>query len=383
MRISRLRYPALLLALAAGACRDLPTAAPPAEGPGPRSDRMQLRCSVSVRDQSLACEPAGPRGMRRQIILGGQGLNVRLRSTSVNWNPGTELLTADVSVQNLLDQPIGTDGTGTYGVRVFFVSGPTVTGGTGPVTVVADSVGTFTASNQKYYVYPEVIQPRGVSSPQTWTFSVPAGATQFDFMVLVETRAPAEQSALHFRPERGSPVYYSTMNGVYAAAPWDVFAVTSGAVLHYDGNYWRAMDAGGCGCESELFAVWGSDGTNVWAVGGFGSVAHWTGGQWNEVEIPGVGEEDLYAIWGSSAGNVWTVGMNGTIAHYDGVDWSTQAVDGFADGLYGVWGSGPNDVWAVGDAGTILHHDGAEWSVATTLPVIAFVSVWGTGPNDV
>jgi hypothetical protein len=383
MRVSRLRFPALLLALAAGACRDLPTAAPPAEGPGPQSGRMQLRCSVGVRDGSMVCEPAGPRGLRRQIILGGQGLNVRLRTTNVSYDGVGDLLTADISVQNLLDQPIGTDGTGTYGVRVFFVSGPTVTEGSGSVQVLADSVGTFTASNQKYYVYPEVIQPRGVSSPVTWSFSVPAEAIRFDFTVLVETRAPAEQSVLHFRPENGSPVFYSPIYGVYAAAPHDVFAVTEGAVLHYDGNYWRAMDAGGCGCASEFYAVWGSDGRDVWAVGAFGAAAHWTGGEWNEVEIPDVGQEDLYAIWGSSAGNVWAVGSNGIIAHYDGVDWSTQAVDGFTEGLNGVWGSGPNDVWAVGDGGSILHYDGVSWSEAATFPVLGLLAVWGTGPNDV
>ncbi len=383
MRISRLRFPALLLALAAGACRDLPTAAPPAEGPGPQSDRMQLRCSVGVRDKSMVCEPMGPRGIRRQIILGGQGLNVRLRTTNVNYDEVTDLLTADISVQNLLDQPIGTDGTGTYGVRVFFVSGPTVTEGSETVQVLADSIGTFTASNQRYYVYPEIIQPRQVSQPVTWSFSVPEEAIRFDFLVLVETRAPAEQSALHFRPERGSPVYHSAINGVYAATPHDVFAVTDGAVLHYDGNYWRAMDAGGCGCASQLFAVWGSDGRDVWAVGGFGAAAHWTGGEWEEVVIPGVDGADLNAIWGSGAGNVWAVGTGGTLAHYDGEEWSTQFIDGVTDDLYGVWRSGPNDVWAVGDAGTILHFDGVSWSVATTLPVPGLFSVWGTGPNDV
>jgi len=380
MRISRLRFPALLLALAAGACRDVPTAAP-ADAPSPRAQRTELRCAVAVASRAIACEPTGPRGVRRNIIMGGQGLNVRLRTTGVAWSDAESVLSGDVSVQNLLDQPIGTDGTSTYGVRVFFVNGPNVTQGTGSVTALADSVGTFTASNQKYYVYPEVIQPREVSAPQSWRFSVAGNVTTFEFFVLVETQTPAETSILHFRPEHGTQVFFAPLYGVFAASAHDVFAVSDGAVLHYDGNYWRAMDAGGCGCTGGLYAVWGSDGRDVYAVGGDGMVAHWTGTAWNEVDT-GFPGGDLYAVWGSSASDVWTVGDGGRMLHYDGVGWTADGPEDFETPLYGVWGSAPNDVWAVGDAGTILHYDGA-WSTDTTVAGITFTAVWGTGANDV
>ncbi len=79
------------------------------------------------------------------------------------------MLSADVSVQNLLDQPIGTDGTSANGVRVFFVSGPTTTEGTGMVEVLADSVGAFTAAGTRSTSStPSVIEPREVSAPQSW-----------------------------------------------------------------------------------------------------------------------------------------------------------------------------------------------------------------------
>ncbi len=187
--------------------------------------------------------------------------------------------------------------------------------------------------------------------------------TTFEFFLLVETQTPAETSILHFRPENGSPVFYSTLYGVFAATAHDVFAVTDGAVLHYDGNYWRAMDAGACGCTSQLFAVWGSDGRDVYAVGGSGLVAHWTGTTWNEVDT-GYGGLDLYAVWGSSAGDVWAVGDGGRMIHFDGVGWTNDGPAGFETPLYGVWGSAPHDVWAVGEAGAILHYDGA-WSADT------------------
>src|SRR5215218_9428078 len=195
MRISCLGFPALLLALAAGACRDLPTAAPAAQPLPQAAARAELKCSVAVTTRSMTCEASRPRGARSQIIMGGQGLNVRLRTTNLVVNTGAQLVTADISVQNLLDQPIGTDGTSTHGVRVFFVSGPTVTDGSGgQVDVLTDSIAVFTAANQKYYAYHEIIQPRGVSSPQQWAFSLPGGTTAFEFKVLVETEIPAEQS---------------------------------------------------------------------------------------------------------------------------------------------------------------------------------------------
>ncbi|HYH78161.1 MAG TPA: hypothetical protein VEX86_00130, partial [Longimicrobium sp.] len=382
MRLSRLRFPALLLALAAGACRDTPTAAPPTRSPVPQqTQRAELRCAVAVTTRAMSCEPVGPRGVRRNIIMGGQGLNVRLRTTNVAWNDSDNVLSADLSVQNLLDQPIGTDGTSTYGVRVFFVLGPNVTQGTGSVEVLTDSIGTFTASGQKYFVYPEVIQPREVSAPQLWEFSIDGAVDQFEFFLLVETQTPAETSILHFRPERGTPVFYAPLYGVYAATAHDVFAVSDGAVLHYDGNYWRAMDAGGCGCASQLFAVWGSDGRDVYAVGGSGLVAHWTGTTWDEVDT-GYSGLDLYAVWGSSANDVWTVGDGGRMLHYDGIGWTNDGPVGFEDPLYGVWGSGPADVWAVGEGGSILHYDGA-WSVDTTFAELDLNAVWGTGPGDV
>ncbi|HET7228967.1 MAG TPA: hypothetical protein VFJ16_03160 [Longimicrobium sp.] len=385
MRISRTWFPALLLALAAGACRDLPTAAPPAGPTAPQAARAQLRCSVAVREKTVSCEQARPRGIRSQIILGGQGLNVRLRTTNVNGPDAGHVLSADISVQNLLDQPIGTDGAGdTHGVRVFFVSGPNVTEGSGEVTVLSDSVGTFTASNQKYFVYNEIIQPRQVSAPQTWQFSVDPQATRFEFLVLVETATPAETSVLHFRPERGSPVYAAPLYGVWAATPHDVFAVSDGAVLHYDGNYWRAMDAApGCGCGSSFYALWGSDGRDVWAVGDFGALAHWTGGAWEQVDAASLAETSLYGIWGAAGDDIWAVGDGGTLAHYDGAEWSTQTVDSVSTPLYSVWGANVENVYAVGEMGTILHFNGGGWAVDTTIAGVSLYSVWGTGGEDV
>jgi hypothetical protein len=81
-------------------------------------------------------------------------------------------------------------------------------------------------------------------------------------------------------------------------------------------------------------------------------------------------------VWGSSGSDVYAVGYDGssykgTILHYDGSAWSTMS-SGTDNSLYAVWGSsgadpGPPDVYAVGrgwddyrleDYGTILHYSG-------------------------
>jgi hypothetical protein len=386
MRTNRLA--AFLAALVAvGACRDLPTAsAPVLDAPAPAApDRTPLRCSVVVATRTVACAaPAAPRGMRGNLILGGQGLNVRLVSTNLAFDGVDHVLSFDVTVQNLLDQPIGTDGTTDSGVRVFFNSGPTTTDGSGIVTVLTDSVGTFLAANQPYYKYDGAIQPRGVSQPHRWEFSVGAGVNKFEFLVYVEAALPGESGILHWRPEQGTQVYLSDIRSVWAASAHDVFAVSDGAVLHFDGNYWRAMDAGGCGCEDGLYGVWGSSATSVYAVGLAGAVLHWTGQEWTPESDPDLGSDDLYATWGSSAGDVWAVGDFGRIVHFDGADWTTVAADPVtAQPLFSIWGTGPANAWAVGGTGTILHWDGSSWTPQSLPDSVTLTSVWGTSPTDV
>ena len=72
-----------------------------------------------------------------------------------------------LTLQNLTAQPMGTaDGTtpDANGTRVFFVNGPTTTGGTGTVTVTGEGTATLTAANQQYYAYTGVLAPNATSS---------------------------------------------------------------------------------------------------------------------------------------------------------------------------------------------------------------------------
>ncbi|HET7462253.1 MAG TPA: lamin tail domain-containing protein [Longimicrobium sp.] len=127
----------------------------------------------------------------RGVIIGNQNVNIKLTSSNVSYDAGTGIFQFDVTVQNLLNEAIGTpDGmvADTDGIQVFFHTGPTTTVGTGEITVEnADGVGTFTSGNQPYYAYHTILTKDQVSPAKTWMFKFPSTVTTFRFSVFVET----------------------------------------------------------------------------------------------------------------------------------------------------------------------------------------------------
>ena len=110
---------------------------------------------------------------------------------------------------------------------------------------------------------------------------------------------------------------------------------------------WSIMSSG---TTENLNGVWGSSSSDVFAVGGFGTIVHYDGTSWSEITSPTT--ENLYSVWGSSSSDVFAVGYAGTIVHYDGTSWS-EMTSPTSSILFGVWGS---SVFAVGRSGTILHY---------------------------
>ena len=164
-----------------------------------------ITCQVSVRAGSLTCVSSQPQpapGINLTKTLGGQGALVRLASSGTAYDAGTQTLTSNVTVENLLSQAMNTaDGTtpDAGGIKVFFHSGPTATGGTGTVSVAnPDGTGTFTGSNQPYFLYSNgaVLASGATTASNSWHFTVPTTVTTFAFEVFVSTRIPDETSAL-------------------------------------------------------------------------------------------------------------------------------------------------------------------------------------------
>src|SRR5882762_3344145 len=182
---------AALAATLVTACSDQPGPVAPA-APSARV----LSCQADVRSRTVTCTaPSAASGASKisaDLVLGGQGIYVALRSSKVSYNAGTTIFQADVTVQNLTALPLGTtDGNTPSGVNVFFFSGPTVTSGSGTVTVAnATGTGTFLGSNQPYFRYNEILQTAQVSTSQTWQWNVPATVVTFAFQVFVDAASP-------------------------------------------------------------------------------------------------------------------------------------------------------------------------------------------------
>lgn len=93
----------------------------------------------------------------------------------------------------------------------------------------------------------------------------------------------------------------------------------SSTILHYDGTAWRVMTSGS-DAGVELSGVWGSSGSDVFAVGRDYTILHYNGATWSAMTS---GSYDyLTGVWGSSGSDVFAVGTSssgdhrGIVAHY-------------------------------------------------------------------
>lgn len=187
-RSRALRGLAPFVLVLAAACSDRNPVAP---GPVPPVDaaRAKLECRVDVAQAEMSCASASTAGGARATVIGGQGVFVKLASSGTAYDGGTQILSSSVTVQNLLQQTLGTDGVTTGGVQVFFESGPVVTSGTGAVTVAnPDGTGTFTSGVQPYFLYGQALSPFQISTAKVWQFNVPSTVVSFVFTLYVNAQ---------------------------------------------------------------------------------------------------------------------------------------------------------------------------------------------------
>jgi hypothetical protein len=78
-------------------------------------------------------------------------------------------------------------------------------------------------------------------------------------------------------------------------------------------------------------------------------------------------DNDLFGVWGSSATGVWAVGDNGTAVFYNGVQWQVRA-PATTTRLWSVSGTAANNVFASGADNNIYKFDGTSWSVHVKIP---------------
>lgn len=211
----RARRPlAAVAALLVAACSDtgtgpgaetLPSAAPPAT-------LQSVQCTAEIRAGTIACQAVPTlSGQARGAIIGGQGTNVRLRSTDLTYTPADSLLSFNVTVENLLPEALGTvDGVtlDSARVRVFFAEGPTASGEAGGTATVhnADGTGTFLGAEQPYFQYDEILAANDTSLPRRWEIKVNPEATSVTFGVYVAAQAQRRVVINEIMPNPGGTV---------------------------------------------------------------------------------------------------------------------------------------------------------------------------------
>jgi hypothetical protein len=193
--VVRLLLPVIAVATAVVACTEQQPLAvkAAADTPLPSNALQAFDCTGSTISRSMSCRPAsGSAGGASGVILSGQNTVLKLTSSNVSYTAADSLFSFDVTVQNLLNEAIGTpDGVvaDPQGIQVFFREpGPVATSGSGSITVAnADGVGTFLGTNESYYQYSEILAANAVSGAKTWQLKIPPSVISFTFKVYVET----------------------------------------------------------------------------------------------------------------------------------------------------------------------------------------------------
>ena len=212
--LTTMRIIPLLMAAVLAGCAErstgVATAEPTRPAPTGAQSFLTVTCSATIATRTVSCgNPATNDEVFSDVVVGGQNTNVILTSGLATTAPGSDCPNAqvpdgtkscfsfDVTVKNLIPQPMGTaDTTATHaphanGVRVFFQSGPTVTGGSGAV-ILANPTGTgnFTGSNQAFFQNNEVLVQNATSAVKNWQFQYSPAVTAFHFTVYVSTAVP-------------------------------------------------------------------------------------------------------------------------------------------------------------------------------------------------
>ncbi len=157
------------------------------------------------------------------------------------------------------------------------------------------------------------------------------------------------------------------------------YGVAGTTVYRFDAGVWVAMATGS---PQNLVSVWASGPSDIFAVGGQGTVMHFNGTSWTKLETGTTAT--LNAVWGSSSTNVVFAGADangGLILRYNGTGFTSTNPTPRA--LRGIHGRSPNEVYAVGDAGTIVRFNGTSWSDETSGFDNTLFDVWASAGGDV
>ncbi|HMA38254.1 MAG TPA: S-layer homology domain-containing protein [Chloroflexia bacterium] len=185
-----------------------------------------------------------------------------------------------------------------------------------------------------------------------------------------------------YHDQNGTWSWWNTPDGsfpnvIYAPGSAECWVATRSSILHWDGTSWGVAVAGGW-----YTGISGAAG-QTWAVGLADTVLGRAGnGPWVQQQ-GGPTMQNLYAVSMLTADDAWAVGGAGTILHFTGGNWRVVTSTLTAD-LFGVQMLSPAEGYAVGaignTTGVIARWDGLAWTpVLTTALPVRGVAMTGSG----
>ena len=199
---------ALTCLLVALACQDVERISAPARVPeaaqaqAPPTLMLALTCTLSRSASTVACKPASSRAAGVSANVSATGTYAQFVPFNLVKDTVKQIWSFDAFLHNLMLQSIGTlNGTTVTGSKVF-VTDIEVTQGTGTVSVInSDGIGNFTAPNQPYFNYNQIVAAGANSNAKQWKVSVPNSVTTVNMDILVSTDFPAELNVTATPPD--------------------------------------------------------------------------------------------------------------------------------------------------------------------------------------
>ncbi len=186
--------------------------------------------------------------------------------------------------------------------------------------------------------------------------------------------------------------YYAQLHSVYIFSDTDIW-VGSNQPMHWNGTSWQTFDLSASIWNGWIYKIWGSSSSDLYIVGGGGSIAHYNGTSWTQISSGTT--LDVRDIWGgqnantanleiyATAGNP-IVSTNCAILQISGTTAQAISTSGIYAGLNGMWFSPGQYYWIVGDGIWEKHPtlSASSWS-SQALTQYLPEAVRGNALNDV